>query len=53
MQLGYQLKTAISNCIPPKLPANCSCVQQLQQQLKKKHDVPNNSSYRFAAIKKF
>ena len=23
---------AISACIPPELPANCSCVRQLQQQ---------------------
>ena len=32
MQLGYQLKTAISACIPSQLPANCSSLRQLQQQ---------------------
>ena len=32
MQLGYQLKTATSACISPKLPSNCSSVQQLEEQ---------------------
>ena len=32
MQPRYQLKTAISAGSTPKLPANCSCVQQLQQE---------------------
>ena len=31
MQLGHQLKTAISACIPPKLPAKCCSERQLQQ----------------------
>ena len=34
MQLGYQFKTPISACIPQKLPANCSSIQQLLQQQK-------------------
>ena len=32
MYLRYKLKTAISTRIPPKLPANCNSVRQLQQQ---------------------
>ena len=33
MQLGFQLKTAISAGIPLKLPANCSSVRQLQKNM--------------------
>ena len=35
MKLMYQIKTAMSACIPQKLPANCSSVRQLQQHQKK------------------
>ena len=32
MQSRVPVKTSISACIPPKLPANCCFVRQLQQQ---------------------
>ena len=44
MQLGHQLKTAITACTPPKLPAKCCSERQLQQknnnQTKTKTKIP-------------